>query len=151
MKKIWLGAALFIVCAGCVSVKIPKYLKDEFPYKKKFYASFDETLTATQQALLDNGWHISDMSSPSVFEQDQAPLDPQGKQILIFTEMRQTPIVLTSRYMSLNVYLLSADNSTDVEIRYLAITPMLFKNMENYKNDAVVNKIFDRITELVKK
>ena len=48
-KAIWL--ACLVVCTGCVTVKVPKYLQDEFPYQKKFYASFDDTLAATKNAL----------------------------------------------------------------------------------------------------
>ena len=65
-KMIWI--LLLLMCAGCVTVKVPKYLKDEFPYKKKFYASFEDALTATQRALKEAGWHVSDISSPTVFE-----------------------------------------------------------------------------------
>ena len=44
-----------------------KYLKDEFPYKKKFYAGYDETLAATTDALKDLGWQIAETAHPSVF------------------------------------------------------------------------------------
>ena len=148
-KAIWL--VLLMVCAGCITVKVPKYLKDEFPYQKKFYASFDDTLAATQKALRDTGWRISEIASPSTFEQGQPSSDTQGRQILIFTEIRQTPLILASRYMSLNVYLRTADNSTDVEIRYISVVPVLLKNSTSYKNDVVVNRVFDRISELLTK
>ena len=149
MKKIW-WFMVFVICTGCVTVKIPKYLKDEFPYKKKFYATFDNTLTATKQALKETGWKITEMANPSTFEQDQS-VNSKVKQILIFTEIRQTPLILSSRYMSLNLYLRSLEDATDVEIRYISVMPMLFKNSENYKNDDVVNKIFDRISQLLEK
>ena len=149
MKKIW-WFLVFVMCTGCVTVKIPKYLKDGFPYKKKFYATFDNTLTATKQALKETGWKITEMANPSTFEQDQS-VNSKVKQILIFTEIRQTPLILSSRYMSLNLYLRSLEDATDVEIRYISVMPMLFKNSENYKNDDVVNKIFDRISQLLEK
>lgn len=150
MKKIfWIFALLILT--GCVTVKIPKYLQDQFPYKKKFYASFDETLTAARQALLDMGWKISEVSSPVVFEHNESTKEIDTKQALFFTEVRQTPLILSSRYMSLNVYVRAADDGSDVEIRYLSVTPMLFKNAQSYQNDTVVNKIFDRISELLEK
>ena len=138
------------ICAGCVTVKIPKYLKEEFPYKKRFYADFDETLKATQQALKDTGWVMTEIVNPSLYEQNQAG-ESSEKQVLIFTEVRQTPLIFSSRYMSLNLYLRTTGDATDVEIRYLAITPMLFKNSESYKNEEVISKIFNRISQLLEK
>ncbi len=148
-KMVWI--LLLLVCVGCVTVKVPKYLKDEFPYKKKFYASFEDTITATQRALKEAGWHVSDISSPTVFEGSQAASVPQGKQVLIFTEIRQTPLIFSSRYMSLNVYVRASDDGTDVEIRYISVVPMFFKNSESYKNDTVANKILERISGLLEK
>ena len=149
MKKIvWIGL-LLIWTTGCVTVKIPKYLKDEFPYKKTFYFNFDDTLKSTQLALKDMGWRISDVSNPTVFEQNQTS-DKSVRQVLIFTEVRQTPLIFSSRYMSLNIYVRSLDNkSTDVEIRYLSVTPIVFTSAESHKNDAVIEKIFHRISQLL--
>ena len=150
MKKFWIFF-LLIWCVGCMTVKIPKYLKDEFPYKHKFYASFDDTLDATIQALNDSGWKVADTSHPAVFEQGIARSDVENKQILLFTDVRQTPLLLSSRYMSLNVYIFSSDETTDVEVRYMAVTPVLFRSAETYKNDPVVNKVFDRIETILEK
>ena len=147
MKKLTC-VVLLVILSGCVTVKIPKYLPLENPYKKKFFSSFDEVLTAAKQALVDTGWQMTDMTSPSVFEQ-QASVQTQWKQILNFTEIRQTPLILSSRYMSINVYLRSVDDGTEVEIRYMAVMPMLFGNSQSYKNDDVVNKILDRIAQLL--
>jgi len=51
--------------------------------------------------------------------------------------------------MSLNVYVREIGEGADVEIRYLAITPVLFKDTKSYRNDAVVNKVFNRIDSLL--
>lgn len=151
MKKAIL-LLLALTLSSCVTVKMPKYLKDEFPYKKKFYASFDDTLKATLDTLRALGWRASETVHPSTFEQGQLNEDKNARQILIFTDIRQTPMVLSSRYMSLNVYLMSSEpNNTDVEIRYISVTPMLFKNVQSYKNDSVVYNIFDHISRLLEK
>ncbi|MFH1360525.1 MAG: hypothetical protein ABIJ41_05755 [Candidatus Omnitrophota bacterium] len=150
MKKV-ICLILFMVCAGCVTVKIPKYLRDEFPYEKKYYASYEDTLNATLEALKNLGWKISDTSHPAVFEQEGLIPGEESKQILIFTNVRQTPLLLSSRYMSLNIYVWSLNKSTDVEIRYFSVTPALFKSIQSYKNDPVVEKIFNRISELLEK
>ena len=149
MKKIALLLAALIL-SGCVTVKIPKYIKDTAPYTKKFYANFEDALAAARQALGDEGWKISEVANPAIFEQTPAT-DPNKKQIVIFTETRQTPFIFSSRYMTVNVFLRNADDGTDVEVRYAAVTPMLFKNTNNYKNDPVVNKILNRISELLNK
>ncbi|HOW36028.1 MAG TPA: hypothetical protein PL155_06420 [Candidatus Omnitrophota bacterium] len=149
MKK--MGLILLVVfLSGCVTVKIPKYLQENFPYKKKFYARYEETLTATQQALKDLGWTVSEVANPTAFERQAETKDTPAQEVLIFTEVRQTPLILSSRYMSLNVYVRAAGDSTDVEIRYISVMPILFKSVKNYKNDPVVDKVFDRISELLK-
>ena len=147
MKKL-VCVALLVVLSGCVTVKIPKYLPSENAYKKKFFLPFDDVLVAAKQALIDTGWQINDMASPSIFEQE-ASTQTQGKQILIFTETRQTPLILLSRYKSINVYLRSVDDGTEVEIRYMGMTQILFINSKNYKNDDVVNKVYDHMAQLL--
>ena len=149
MKKMaWFMLVLFL--CGCVTIKIPKYIQDASPYKKKFYAHYEETLDAARKALMDEGWRISDMANPAVFEQAQNASE-QVRQILIFTEARQTPFIFSSRYMTVNVLIRGSDDGTDVEIRYVAVTPLFFKNASSYKNDPVVNKILNRISDLLEK
>ena len=139
---------LIFFFSGCMTVKVQKYLEDKAPYQKKFYAAYDKTLATTREALQEMGWRISETANPSVFEQSQATAE--DKQILLFTEVRQTPFIFSSRYSHLNVYIkFAGDNTTDVEIRYLAVTPMIFKNSKNYKNNDAVNKIFKRISQLL--
>ena len=146
MKKIFL-VALGIFCIGCVTVEIPRYIKEESPYRKTYYASFEEVLLAVTNALEETGWRVSELTNPSIYEEDKQIDESKGKQGLVFTEMRQTPLFLASRYLNLNVFLRSDGQTTDVEIRYMATTPTLFKTMTNHKNDAVVNKIFKHIDE----
>jgi len=137
---------LLLSLMGCVTVKIPKHLSDEFPYKENFSAVFDETYEITMKSLRDLGWKVSDTTYPAVLDQDLSEEGDEAKQVLIFTDVRQTPFFLSSRYMSLNVIITSVERfSTDVEIRYSSITPILFKNIESYQNNPVVNKVFNRI------
>jgi xanthine dehydrogenase molybdopterin-binding subunit B len=111
--------------------------------------SFDRTLNATLDALRALGWNIAEISHPSVFEYDREKESPYDQQVLIFTEIQQTPLFLSSRYTNLNVNLRAMGESTEVEIRYIAITPVIFKSAQSYRNDALVNGIFDRISELL--
>lgn len=150
MRKMGL-ILLLVFLSGCVTVKIPKYLQDNFPYKKKFYAKYEETLTVTQQALKDSGWKVSEVANPTAFEREAETKTTPKQEILIFTEARQTPVFLFSRYLSLNVYVRSAGDSTDVEIRCISITTFLFMNFKSYKNDALANKLLDHISKLLER
>jgi hypothetical protein len=144
MRKliIW-SLALFLF--GCVTVKVPKYLQEEFPYRQDFYANFDQTYNATIGALKELGWKITETTSPAVFNPQESG---KQKQVLIFTEIKQTPLFLASAYASLNAYLREIDNQyTEVEIRYILVMPFF----KSYQNDALVDKIFDKIKENLKK
>ena len=72
MKKI-LVLLLLTIASGCMSVQIPEYIQDRYPYKKEFGAPYDNTLKATKQALADLGWRILRSYDPNVFEQTPRP------------------------------------------------------------------------------
>jgi len=147
-------AAIFLILmlAGCVTVKVPKYLQDEFPYRQSFAANFDQTFTATLKALKETGWRVSETTSPAMM----APRDVSDKekryQVMIFTELKQSPLFLASSYESLNVLVSSADAThADVEIRYLMMTALPFKTVNSFQNDRLVKKIFKKIATQLKK
>jgi len=138
-----------VLFAGCVTVKMPQYLQGENPYSKQFLANYDETLDATFKALKNLGWTVSKQTNPLAFEQETAVPDKDKKQILIFTDVKQRAMFLSSRYMSLNIILKENKQNTDVEIRYFSILSTAVKNFETYKNDKLVERIFKGIaTEL---
>ena len=150
MRK-FLLILLAIICAGCVSVSIPHYLNDKHPYQKKFYLGFKETAVATEKVLRDSGWIISGSSDPTVYEQNPTYDPSLGEQTLLFTDTRQTLMILFSRYTQLNVYLRSFSDGTEVEIRYIAVTPIPFKNFTSYRNDRLVRNLFNRIDRELQK
>lgn len=140
-----------IVLAGCASVTIPNYIRDEHPYRKTVYASFDAVLDAAVHALEDAGWKVAKTTEPSVFERNKATDNPAVKQILIFTDVRQMAFIFGTRYARMNVYLQSAaDGSTEIELRYLTVTAASLKNFENYRNDRYAKKFFARVESLLK-
>ena len=142
-----IGTALM----GCASVTIPNYIRDEHPYRKTFYASFDTALEATVHALEDSGWKVAKTTEPSVFERNKDTDKPGVRQILLFTNVRQTAFIFGTRYARMNIYLQSADDSsTEVELRYLKITSASLKNFQNYRNDRYAGKFFGRIEFLLK-
>ena len=138
-----------LACAGCVSVQIPQYLQDKHPYKKEFYANYEETLAAAKKILKNSGWVISSTSDPSVFEETPQNKHPEGRNVLIFTQEKQTSMLLFSRYTHLNIYVRALKNSTEVEIRYESVTPFPVKQFRSYRNDSFVNKLFNQIADLV--
>ncbi len=150
MKRI-LALILILVICGCVTVRIPKYLEGEFPYRRSFEANFQNTFDATLKALKDSGWKVTETTSPAVFAPGRTSDKTKKYEILVFTEIKQSAMVLASSYVTLNALLRSTDaNHTEVEIRYLSMTAMFFKTVNSYQNDRVVGKIFKKIEQILK-
>lgn len=149
MKKIFLVLCA-VVLAGCVSAKIPTYLKDNVPYKKNFYAGYDETLAAVEQTIADLGWKVASKSDPTIYEAQVVTDDINRQEILIFTEIRQMPFMLGTRYSKMNIFVRRLSETTEIEIRYVTITSTLFKSFESYKHDAAVARVFEHIEGLLK-
>ena len=139
---------LALICTSCVSVKIPRYIENESSYKRKFYASFDETLEAAQTTLADEGWTVVETKDPRIYEQNSNYDSTTGKQLVLFTETRQTSLILFSRYSNLNAFIRSLDkSSTEVEIRYYSATLLLIHTFKSTKNDRFVDHLLDQIAQ----
>lgn len=150
MKKV-LSVLLLVTLIGCASINIPNYIQDKHPYKRTLYASFDKVHEMTVQTLEDFGWRIERESDPGLFERERENGESRNKQTLIFTEIRKTSLFVGSRYARMNAYLReTADNATEIEIRYLTVTSALFKSFNDYRNDRAVERILDRIEEALK-
>ncbi len=148
MKRMALIMSVVFLTAGCVSTKLPQYISDKNPYKREFYVPYEEAMAATQKALTEFGWEVSGEGSPSLYERAGAQ---EMEETILFTEVRQAPFFLGSRYYKLNAILRSGENKTEVEIRYLTITSLPFKNIESYRDDKAIEKIFDRIAKLLER
>lgn len=144
-------AVLMIAFAGCITVQMPQYVKDKNPYKKEFYANYDKTLIATIDALQKSGWKITKEENPVVFESDSVVGPKEPRQILIFTNMRSTPMLLWSWDMTINVLVKENNEKTDVEIRYFSIFSTALWKHESYENDGLVEKILNQIDKNVNK
>ena len=147
MRK-FLAMILLFTISGCASINIPNYIQDKFPYKQTYYAPFSTVHENAVKTLEDLGWTIEKESDPALFERAR-DIDNNGReQTLVFTEIRQFSFFIGSRYTRLNLYLRgTADQATEVEIRYLGVTSMVFKNFYSYKNDSAVDRIFKRMEE----
>lgn len=142
------GLLLVLLLAGCVTVKVPKYLEDEFPYRKSFEANFQDTYQAALEALKGSGWKVTDVTNPAVFSPGRISDKSKRYEVLIFTEIKQSALFLGSNYVTLNALLRTIDSShTEVEIRYLSMTVFPFKTFSSYQNDRAVSKVFNKIEQ----
>ena len=146
MRRFFL-ITMVLMLSGCASVSIPNYIYDEHPYKRTVYAPFDKARDATAQTFEEFGWMVEKESNPSLFEREK--VGEEGKrQTLILTEVRQSYFFLGSRYSRVNAYLREiADKETEIEIRYLRVTSILFKSFYHYTNDKMVERIFNHIEQ----
>ncbi|MBN1869866.1 MAG: hypothetical protein JW847_04740 [Candidatus Omnitrophica bacterium] len=146
MKKL-LSVSLLLSLIGCASINIPNYIRDKNPYKKSFYTHFVRAREAVMKTFEETGWTVESESEPALFERER-DLKSGLKQTLIFSDVRQTSFFIGTRYSKLNVYVHEiADNETEIEIRYLILTNVVFKNFYSYKNDRAVDRIFKKIEE----
>lgn len=137
-----------LILIGCVTIKIPEQIKEEFPYKRVFNASFDNSIRAGADALEDLGWKVAYISRSKLIKKDRT-LDKEPKyQAYIFTEIRQVQLFLTSSYSTFNVRAEAlADGNTEISIRYLSITPIppFYKKKFNYRNDKLIERLYKNI------
>lgn len=143
---------MLLILGGCSSLNIPKYIQADYPYKHRFYSDFDNVMEATSTVLQNFGWVIGDTLDPSVYEAHEGMEDSRRKQKLIFTDVHQESVLfIGKRYARLNIYLREGvvRNVTEVEIRYLTVNPLFFKDFNNYRKDDFIEQIFQRIEELL--
>ena len=145
MRRI-VSLLLIFTLTGCASITIPNYIHDRHPNLKTFYAPYDQVHAATLKALGDLGWRIEQETDPALYERGRQSQDMSRQQTLIFTDINQLSFFAGSRYARLNVFLhVTADKATEVEVRYLKVTSVMFKTFYNYKNDRLAERIFKRI------
>lgn len=144
MKKILFGI-LLLSLAGCASVTIPRYIHDKHPYERTFFVSFEEAKQAVIGALDETGWLVEHESEPSLYERDKG-IYGEREQILIFSRIRQMSFFLGTNYARVNAYIREvADKECELELRYMKVTTVVFKDFQGYKNDRAVESIFRAI------
>ena len=136
---------------GCASTVIPNYIQDKNAYKKQFYAHFDDVYEAAVKTLKEYGWTVNKAADPAQYERIPAGEENQGQQVLLFTEIRQTPMFIGSRYARMNIFIrVSASDLTEIEIRYLTATNVLFKTWTSYRNDSAIRRLLEEIEKKLK-
>ena len=146
MKKFLLLLSL-VSLVGCASIPIPNYIPDNNPYKKQFYGKFEDVLNATAKTLEEYGWNITETSDPAVYERKSVD-EAQRKQIVLFTQLRETPMFLGTRYLRINAFVRSAaDNSVEVELRYVTVTSVPLKTFYSYHKESLIKKMLKSIEQ----
>jgi hypothetical protein len=146
MKKLF-GCFLLLTFIGCASITIPSYIQDKNPYQKTFYAPFDDFYKITMDVFREAGWMIEKEYEPTLFERER-DLGGDRKQTLLFTEIRQSYFFIGSGYSRMNVFLREkSSNETEIEIRYVKVTSMMFKCFYGYRNDSMIDRIFKGLEE----
>jgi len=146
MLKKFLGIILVVSLVGCASIHVPQYIKNDHPYKKKFYLEFKKVLPLTVKSLEESGWTIEQRTDPEIYERRKGDAIHKGKQLLLITGIRKLPIFIASRYARLNVYVTSeGDDSTEVEIRYVGVKSLIFKNFYDFTHEDIVERVLRRI------
>lgn len=138
----------FLFLFGCATATIPFYLPNKKPYVKRFFANYETTLATVNQTLKDLGWKVEKAIDPAVYEQMRTS-DLDEKQILLLTEIRETRLVVGTRYARMNIYLRSKKEISEVEIRYLTISSTTLKTIKDYSNDSEVRRLFEHLEEIL--
>lgn len=145
MRKILpLISLIFIV--GCTSLQIPAYVPDKHPYTQRFYGNHQEVVEAAKKSLHDIGWQVEGTADPLTYEQARLP-EAGSDNILLFSQVRQTPMFLWTTYRRVNVAINSKDKVSDVEVRYTKINLFPFKQFKSFRNDKLAKRIFQRLTD----
>ena len=139
---------MLCILAGCSSVILPNYITDRHPYKRRLDSSFEQTVSATKEALKDMGWGIKEEKDPGIYERSWRLNDPSIKHVLIFTEYSKSNYFVHSKNTVINAYVREiAGGSCDVELRYLSVSTYSFKKFFDYRNDHLINQIYKSIEE----
>ncbi len=151
MKNVICAGLLLLLVSGCATVNIPSYIKDNHPHTHLIYADFDGAVTAVKQALRDLGWTVIDESDPRVYEHS-AVQQQGGRELLLFTDIRETPFVVGTKYRRINVYLRSTSRpkQTEMELRYITISSFAFTKNRKYKHPQAAAKIFEAVDNKLK-
>ncbi|HOX54618.1 MAG: hypothetical protein PHI86_05250 [Candidatus Omnitrophica bacterium] len=153
MRKVFfLLLPLFFI--GCVTIKMPETIKEDFAYKKVFEADFEKAIRAATKVLQNYGWKVADISRSKLVKEDRSLDKKPVYTAYIFTEIKQSQLFLTTAYSTFNVRVEVIDDvHTEIAMRYLSVVPVppLYNKKVSYKNDNLVNKIYSDINKYLSK
>ena len=138
-----------VICSGCASTYLCKYIKDKNPYKRDFYISFDKCKDVLSKALKAQGWIVLEEVDPNVYEHRQE-VEEGAKQVLLLTDQKRLSLTPIS-WARLNIYLSGKDagSTTSAEIRFVKATRLTFKTLYGYRYDAAVESIYKEMEAIL--
>lgn len=145
-RRVLLPVVFIFAMAGCASLQFPVYIQDKNPYAQRFYADHAEVLDAVKKSLGDSGWRVEGTADPMTYEQHRIAEDG-GEGVLLFTQVRQTPKILWTTYVRLNIFVHTKNKVSDVEIRYSKINSFPYKQFKKFRHDRLVKRIFQRTND----
>ena len=120
----------------------------KYPVKQMMQKEYEGVDAAKIKALKGAGWKIAEEADPALLERRHESQDASRPKTVIFTQIRQLSFFVGSGYSRLNVFLnVAVDKATEVEIRYVKVTTVGPKTLNNFKNDKLVNRLLKRIEE----
>ena len=151
MFRKFIAGVMLLSLAGCSTVNIPGYIKDKQPYTHLVYADFDTAVAAVRQALYDTGWEVVDESDPTVYEHSSVQ-DEGGREVLMFTDIKERSFFVGTKYRRANVYLRSTSrpNETEMELRYITIRSFAYTKSRKYKHPQAAARIFEAVDNNLK-
>ena len=153
MKRIFI-LLLPLLFIGCVTIKMPETIKEDFTYKKVLEADFEKSIKAATKALGDFGWKVADISRSKLVKEDRSQDKKPVYLAYIFTEIKQSQLFLTSAYSTFNVRAEVIDDThTEISMRYLSVVPIppFYNKKISYKNDKLVDRIYSDIEKYLSK
>ena len=125
---------------GCAAVNLPDYIKSVQPYTRKMSGDQDRIIEAVKVVLFKEGFEIASQLNPSTYERRPGGED-QSKDILLITKPKKYFKGLYFTSMYLNIFINSAADGAEIEIRYEAHSPV----RTGVRNDKLCNNLLDHI------
>jgi hypothetical protein len=138
---------LCVLVGGCMTVRIPEYIKADHPYSRKIYGDYGKIMAAVRNVIVHSGWKVQSEGDPTVYERAQEGSAAQD--VLIFTNVKQHSMLLYSSYTHLNVYVHAIAEGAQVEVRFQKVTPLLFKQFYRTRNDKLAERLLRDIEQAV--
>ncbi|MDE1920979.1 MAG: hypothetical protein KGJ09_02760 [Candidatus Omnitrophica bacterium] len=147
-KFVNLSLLLFLlVFSGCAFRPTTDYIgRVDHPYDREINAGMQKVSGAVVYVLKKNGWSIAEESLPSIYERNERYDHGVYNTLLIMTGIKRHFHVFCFSYTHLNVFIYSFGHSSEVEVRYEAVTPLVRQFISTH-NDKMVNGILDAIEQ----
>ena len=139
-----LSACLIFALSGCAKAYIQHYLQSRNPYVRRFHSGFEHARQAIILALAEEGWIVEEETDPVVYERHPFN-DLDAQQVLLISNDRDSWSIWGRRHAIANVFLRHKNDIAEIEIRVATVTEGWLRSGARYREDSLVEGIFDRI------